>query len=879
MLKKFLALAFAAALFGCAARETASDRKYDGGLSKEAMLERSEVVSNVLYELSLDLTQEQDYSGTSVIKFDLKEPRDLRVDFAKGKIGKVLANGRPVKVKYNGHFLLVPKENLVRGRNSLAISYGHDYSKNGEGFFRFVDPKDGRAYVYTDFEPYNANRFFPCFDQPNLKARYMLKVKAPANWTVITYDRETKTAALKGKERRNKVWSFPLSAPFSTYILNLTAGPYAVWESSFKGEDKNIPLRLFARQSLKKHVEHREWFDVTKQGLGFFEDYFDYPYPFNKLDQMIVPDFNWGGMENVGAITYSERFVHKSAPTIAQREGRANVIMHELAHQWFGNLVTMDWWNGLWLNESFATMMAHVALYEATEFKKAWRTFFDRTKNWAYWTDQLVTTHPIETPVEDTDTAFSNFDGITYGKGASALKQLRYYLGDDFKAGIRRYFKKHAYKNTQLEDFFVAMEKASNKDLDGWLELWLKKAGLNTLQADFECSEGKIAKFKLLQGAPEDHDHIRAHKTLVGLYRKEGGKLRLYKTQEAVYDQRTNAVDSLVGEACPDLVYPNQDDYDYVKVLLDPASLQSAKETVVSADNPFVRSMIWSSLWDMVRDAKWPVDAYAELAFQALEKENDYNIKLQLLRPLYGAAKKYRFHAGGYEDYADRLEETAYKSLVSARAGSDLQKDWFGRYVQSARSPRHLKVLWGALHGKNPFKGLEIDEDRKWAMIVALSEKAYPGAFKFAQEEAKKDNTERAKKSLISADAARPVKSVKTKWFNEVSDPESKLKLSRLNAAMRGMFPLEQQRFKKMFADDFYTVLPKLVEGRENHFLGTFARAMVPVFCSKQSGEVLRDYIDNHKSELPYPVVKSLRISLQENGRCVKIVQRYKDSR
>jgi aminopeptidase N len=369
-------------------------------------------------------------------------------------------NGNPAPVEKNSTYLLLPAAFLIRGPNLIKISFRTKMVTNGMGLHRFVDPADGAIYIHTQFEAFAAHKFMPCFDQPDLKSSLQLQVSAPKSWTLISTTREIRIEP-RGDFR---LWTFPETPAISTYLFSLHGGPFTVWQDSFQG----IPLRLFARPSLAKYVHPGLWFRLTKQGLGFYNKFFSYRYPFQKYDQILAPEFSAGAMENVGAVTFSERFIHRGKLTRENEMSLADVLLHEMAHMWFGDLVTMRWWNDLWLNESFATYMSALTTSEATKYSEAWRDFFEM-KGWAYYQDQLSTTHPIEGHVADTNDAFSSFDGITYAKGASVLKQMSRWLGaETFQKGVQFYMKTFAFKNTSLPDFIESLQKFSERDFRTW---------------------------------------------------------------------------------------------------------------------------------------------------------------------------------------------------------------------------------------------------------------------------------------------------------------------------------------------------------------------------------------------------------------------------
>src|SRR5262245_8314498 len=579
-------------------------------LTREMASARARQLGDLSYALWFDLDADrEEYTGRVAIGFDLAKDAegDLFVDFADGEIHALSINGAAVAAgdlakRYDGRRLRLATGELVRGgANRIEIGFTHAYSTTGNGLHRFRDPADGRVYTYTNFEPYNANRMFPCFDQPDLKASYELTVEVPSEWTVIANTPEREVTSGAGRS----TWRFPPSPVFSTYIFALHAGPYASWS----GKAGPVPIRLFARKSLAPYVDHAEWLEVTRQGLAFYGDYFGHAYPYAKYDQIIVPEFNSGAMENVAAVTFSERYVNRSKITEDEKRDRADTILHEMAHMWFGDLVTMRWWNGLWLNESFATWASARAVDGATRFEGSWQAFLGE-KQWAYWEDQLVTTHPIEVPVPDTDQAFANFDGITYGKGASVLKQLSFYLGEDeFREGLRLYFQRYALGNTELADFMGTLAEASGQDLSGWQELWLETPGLNGVEASWTCAtdpkSGRrvISRFALMQSPSEWSGVLRPHRTRIGLYSASSCK-RIGDPIPATYAKAETDVAAAIGKPCPDLVYPNDGDYDYVKVTLDPASLEAVRGSITKLGDPMLRQQIWHSLWEMVVDDK-----------------------------------------------------------------------------------------------------------------------------------------------------------------------------------------------------------------------------------------------------------------------------------
>jgi len=575
-------------------------------------------INNVKYDLYFDLNKtDESFSGVTNIYFNTKHLNsDLRLDFHEGAIQSLVVNNTNIQATKGEAYTLIPVKSLKLGANHIVVRYTHKYSKDGRGFHRFKDSEDGRVYTYTNLEPYKANRVFPCFDQPDLKATYKMKVKAPKQWSVITSVMESDVKTFEN----HKLWTFPESQKFSTYIWSLHAGPYASWSWN-KGK---YPLRLFVRKSMAKYVKLNDWFPVTDQGFEFFEKYFGTDYPYLKYDQIIVPEFNSGAMENVAAVTFSERYMSKGVKTRVKRMSLASVILHEMAHMWFGNLVTMKWWNDLWLNESFATYTAAIGLARATEFKKeAWHDFHG-TKSWAYWEDQLPTTHPIEANVPDTQQAFANFDGITYGKGAASLKLLHYNIGDEsFKNGLHQYFKTYPEQNTILANFVGSLEKASGKDLADWRTKWLQTASLNTVKVNLSCSAGLISKLQLVQSYEPGYPTLRPHSTQVALFNIKNNFPALSSKHKVSFDSKSTEIKSIVGKPCPDIVYPNYEDYAYFKSSLNKKTIDNLVKYTPKEKDSFLRDMYIKTLWQMVRDGQLDVYTFARVYEQNLKTETN----------------------------------------------------------------------------------------------------------------------------------------------------------------------------------------------------------------------------------------------------------------
>ncbi|HRI52416.1 MAG TPA: aminopeptidase N, partial [Pseudomonadota bacterium] len=840
---------------------------------------RARQLAQIAYkiELTLDPAQEE-FTGTTTVSFDLQpgaDGRGLFVELAGAKIQALQLNGAAqtpaqVSARYDGQRIgLSPAELRPRG-NRLVVSYTRAYVRNGNGLHRVKDASDGRLYHFNHFEAYYAHLVFPCFDQPDLKAPIELTVEAPKDWEVIS----STPAAAPVERGGNRLWRFPRTPAISTYVLTLAAGPFKIWS----GQAGRTPLRLLTRHSVSQYIEPEEWLTPARQSLAFFEKEFSLPYPYQKLDLIVVPDFPAGATENLAGITIGERStVFRSKQPPAAYVQRAAIITHEIAHMWFGDLVTMKWWNGLWLNESFASLMETLALAEATRYRQdAWPHFFSGEKSWAYREDQLVTTHPIELAVADTDAARSIFDGITYGKGASVLKQLRYYLGaDKFRAGLKTYFAKYAYKNTVIEDFMGALGQAAGVELGPWQKLWLQSAGLNTVGARWECKDGKLARLALVQSAPAEHPVLRPHRTELGFYARRAGALRLESTVTAAYAGATTEVPAALGRPCPELVFPNQNDHDYVKVELDPVSLATMQESLGRLEDRLTRQMMWGTLYGMLRDAKISPAAYLETVFKQLAGEADPQILSDVLRPLGREVVRYIAPARRAA-LRGRLETFMKAQLDGAEAGSDRQLLYYKGYLAAAITPAAEGFLQALLRGGSTIPGLPLNQDRRWGIIQALARLGAANARELIAAELARDSTDEGRKGGFNAEAQLPDGAVKNKWFRRItrSSPEAtenKLAAGDLREAMELFAVPGQEPLLQSFVDPYFSELVALAgKGEDNMYLQRMSEVMYPADCAPALIEKTAAFLKAHP-ELPAGVVKSLRVRQQEVGICLKL--------
>lgn len=829
---------------------------------------RKNQVSNVHYTLSVAVAADSDiFNGTARIGFDLAPGNfsPLTIDFDEGEIVSLTVNGNTADWAYEHWFITVAQESLDTGSNEIVIEYRRPFTTDGDGLHKFTDPENGEIYLYTNFEPYNANRLFPHFDQPNLKAPFTLDVLAPANWQLVSNMRED---TVTREEDRNH-WQFPATPPISSYLYALHAGPFTMWEE----QAGNILMRLFARSALAQYVSTDEWFIPTRQFLAFFQDYYAVPYPLNKYDQIVVPDFNAGAMENFGAVTFNERYISRGEKSIIERSRLAYVIAHEMAHMWFGDLVTMNWWNDLWLNESFATYMGYLALNEASEFNDAWDIFYSNGKANAYRADARVTTHPVAPDdVDTTAEAFASFDTITYQKGSSVLKQLPYFIGEEnFRRGVSNYLKEHSYDNATLDDFVNALADSAGMDLDNWKVEWLQKSGANTLRAEFSCDNGQVSAMRLVQTVPDNtaaDKILRSQRTLVGLYRYTDNAMVLGNALPVTYSGAVTWVPEVIGEPCPDMVFANENDHAYVNLELDPVSRTTLSEHINDFGSATTRLMLWESLWSSVRDARMPLGDFVGFAFNNLPEERDDNVVRQVSGNL-ASAFNYYTSFGGQDQMRRLIQDFSLQQLDAAEPGSEIQKIWFDNFLGRAHTGDALDILLALLDGSRVIDGIDIDQDKRWTIVVAMNRFQHGDYEALLAAESVNDPSDQGANFALGARVIRPIEAVKQEYLDAILNAPDTYKMASLRYIVGYLYPVEQQTFQDANAERILAALPGLNDSADERFLNTFA-GLIPATCSQDNVARLTAASDAFTDFHPV-IIRTILVNLQEDQRCLNI--------
>jgi aminopeptidase N len=804
--------------------------------------QRAALVSVSSYDIALDLTQgAETFLSTTTVKFKATTGESTFIDAITKNVRSVVLNGTtldPAAVSDNVRIQL----DDLQGQNELTVVSDALYTNTGEGLHRFVDPVDGEVYLYSQFEVPDSRRVFAVFEQPDLKATFTFTITAPDYWQVVS---NSPTPEPVGAGDGVATWSFATTPVLSSYVTAIVAGPYVVERSELTSSDgRVIPLGVFSRASLSQYMDADYVFEKTRQGFEFYERSFDYPYPFAKYDQLFVPEFNAGAMENAGAVTFTEAYVFRSKVTDAQRERRVVTILHELAHMWFGDLVTMRWWNDLWLNESFAEYISTLATAEATEWKGAWATFASTEKSWAYRQDQLPSTHPIFANINDLDDVQVNFDGITYAKGASVLKQLVAWVGQEqFLAGVSHYFKKHQYSNTELGDLLLELEHTSGRDLGEWAKLWLETAGVNTLRPEIETdSDGVITSFAVSQTAIDAYPTIRPHRLAIGFYNLHEGALIRNHRVELDVDGALTQVDELIGLSRPDLVLLNDDDLAYAKIRLDEQSLSTAIAHLAAIEDGLARSIVWGSVWDATRDAETRPRDFVQLVLGNVATEDESTTLRTALNQLILTASMYVAPDAQQATLATAADEL-WSLARNATPGSDEQFQFVKFFAAAARTDDTLATVSSLLDGGVVLEGLEIDTDLTWDLLTALVAGGKAGETQIAATLAA-DNTASGAQSAASARASIPTAEAKAAAWASLVDSDSASNLI-VRATTVGFQRATDDALLEPYIEKYFAVVKELWETRTYQIAATLVTGLYPSgLASQQLRDATQAWLD-----------------------------------
>ena len=800
-------------------------------------------VSEYWIHLILGLA-ERAFDSTTTLRFSCTQPgASTFIELTADSVERVELNGVTLDpaVVFNGNRIQLDD---LQANNELHVQATCVYSRTGEGLHRFVDPVDKEAYLYSQFEAYDAHRVFACFDQPDLKARFTFTVEAPAHWKVISNGAAVeRPSAAEGRG----LWKFATTEVMSTYITALIAGPYFEIRKTHDG----IDLGWFCRESLAQHLDSDELFEVTQQGFDFYHRVFDYRYPFGKYDQLMVPEFNAGAMENAGAVTYLEDYIFRSKVTDARYERRGETILHEMAHMWFGDLVTMGWWDDLWLNESFATYASVLCQSEATRWSNAWTTFCNAEKTWAYRQDQLPSTHPVSADAPDIDTVKTNFDGITYAKGASILKQLVAWVGqEEFLAGLRIYFRRFEWGNTTLADLLACLTEASGRDLSNWSGEWLETTGVNTLRPQFTLdADGRYNSFSVLQEAVPDHPTLRSHRIAIGLYDLVDDRLERRDRIELDISGASTDVAKIVGVSQPDLILLNDDDLTFAKIRLDPRSIATVVEHIGAFTDSLPRTLCWAAAWDMTRDGEMTTKDFLTLVLHGIAAETDIGVVQATLQRAALAIQQF----GLPELAAARTAALAAKMrelTMAAPPCSDHQLAFALAFVSSATSHEDTGLIKGLLDGTQSIEGLAIDADLRWTLLTRLVILGLAGDAEI-EAEAQRDATALGEKRSAAARTARPTAAAKAEAWAAVIDSDTLS--NHIGIATMSTFWLPEQRdLLEPYVDRYFAALGALWRDRNGEVAERVTEMLYPaMLVSPEIVAKTDDYLASETMEPP----------------------------
>ena len=811
---------------------------------------RARLLETESYEIDLDLTEgDTTFRSETTVRFRCTEPGATTfVDLVADRVAEIELNGRTLHPEqvFDGTRIVLDG---LEEENTLRVRATCRYMHTGEGLHRFVDPVDKSVYLYSQFEVADSRRVFTVFEQPDLKAAFTFTVTAPADWHVVS--NQPAAADPEPAGLGNATWRFAPTERISSYITALVAGPYHRVEGEYRHGDRVIPLGIYCRASLAAFLDHEVILEETRQGFEFFERIFDFPYPFAKYDQLFVPEFNAGAMENAGCVTHTEDYVFRSRVPQASYERRAVTILHEMAHMWFGDLVTMTWWDDLWLNESFAEWVSTLAAAEATQWTSAWTTFASTEKTWGYRQDQLPSTHPIAAEIRDLEDVEVNFDGITYAKGAAVLKLLSAWVGrEQFLAGIRSYFRTFAWGNTTLADLLAKLEETSGRDLKAWSAEWLKTAGVNTLRPVVETDDaGHFTSFAVEQTAPDAWPTLRSHRLAVGLYTHMDGKLvRQRRVELDVTGARTEVPD-LVGVLAPDLVLVNDDDLTYAKMRLDKRSLMTLVESMGDIEDSLARTLCWSSAWDMARDGELAARDYLSLVLRGLETETDSSVVRTALRQVETAVLLYSAPERRDEERR-RLADGLAALLRTTTPGGDNQLQLLRSYASAAVGDGHLDAVRRLLDGEDVLDGLQIDTDLRWHVLHQLVAAGRADAGEIEREQ-DRDDTATGRRRAAAAMAARPSAQAKQEAWDSILNDDT-LPNAIQTAVIGGFADADQLDLLRPYVPAYFSAIEDVWAQRTNETAQNIVLGLFPVLLAEQATvDAADEWLDGNRDATP----------------------------
>jgi aminopeptidase N len=830
------------------------------GVSRALATRRASKVSAVRYALNLDLSQPDTAHGLVHITFRLKAPADVIVDFRGPSLSNVVVNDvASHSVEWNGAHIRLPGRMLKAGQNTFAASFTTPIAPAGAPIIRFHDETDGRDYLYTLLVPSDAHALFPCFDQPDLKARLRLELMVPNGWTAIANGRQVTSSHPVATH-----FLFAETDPLPTYLFAFAAGPYA----RFVGGPRSTTLLV--RTSRAREVEVDSLQNQVASALGSLERYFRIPYPFQQFQYMLAPAFPFGGMEHPGVTMFNEEsFIYREAPTLNQRLGRRATIYHEVAHQWFGDDVTMEWFDDLWLKEGFATYVA-AKMQDLEHLANPWMSFYLRNKPAAYDVDLTVGTTPIWQQLGNLDQAKSNYGAIVYNKAPGVLKQLNYLVGDSaFRTGVHDFLIAHRYGNATWRDLLAAIGSAAHQPLDDWGKQYILRPGMPIVEQRLEVANGKITRLELIQRPAQPSVSGNAPwpiRMQVALVNQGAAKLL-----PVVLRGDTTAVHEAVGLPAPDFVFANANDYAYALVLPDSTSAAWLVRHIGSVNDDFLRAMLWGALWDLVRETRLSPRTFVEAALRELPNEHDEQINA-------GIVVRLRRGLEAYVSAADRdaLMPVAERLLLSvaddARRPYGIRKNQLDAFIDLATTPTAVARLDAWLDSTSG-AGLPLRQPSRWSIVTHLVSIAAPTADGRLAQEEQRDTTAGGKRRAFVAGAARPRADTKRGYFERYFADRT-LNEEWVTASLRAFNEPDQSALTREYLEPALDSLSWIQRNRRIFFLGSWLGAFIGGQQDEAALRTIDAYLATHH-QLPLDLRQKVLQSRDELERTVRIRRAY----
>ncbi|MCE9677822.1 M1 family metallopeptidase [Shewanella sp. AS1] len=824
--------------------------------------ERGQRISDLQYRLKLDITQDDSFSGEASIEFNLKDPQSLTLDFNQAQLQQFSVNGHRIYPNYDGRQITLSAGLLNKGGNQIDLSFTRAYSSTNEGLIRYTDPLDGKAYLYTQFAPSHAQMMMPLFDQSDLKARFSLTVTAPKAWLVISATNASKTQGATHTQ-----WQFATTAPISSHSFSLFAGPYQSWHQT-----ETLPLGLYAPQSIASQQDAQAWLTHTGEAIGFYEKQFGTAYPFAKYDQILVPDIGQIAMANVAASSFEF--------SLPSEERFKAIALQALAEQWTGNLVTPRGWNEHWLSQSLARLMAK----KAQVGEQAVPVWYQDKHN-LYQTEERRHSRPIESALISDHLLEEHMNEATVTKGVALLTQLNFLLGEKaFNLGLKQYLTQHQYTNADVSEFIAALSQAAKRPLDEWSRTWLYQGGVNQIEAEFTCNDGRLTRLAIKQSATQAHPTLREQKVKLGLFTIGRHALHQNLNQAVTYKGPLTEIKRLQGVRCPALVFPNYQDWGYVKVKLDPISQTTALQELHKVEDPNFRVMLWQTLWDSVLAGDLSLKRFLGAIFVNAPHESDPVVlgilsgKINQIKELLEQMNPNQQH---YSSRALRaLEQMTLRLAITTSPGTQVQSLWFDTYVQLALSHHAKSHLAALLEGKEQLEGITLDQKRRWRIVIHLNRYDYPWANELLLEEKKRDNSTQGERLALIAEVAQPKANFKRQWFNRIqmhsSDGDSVM-LTKLVDIMALLYPSEQKALSQATAEQRLEELSYLDSVNSSDFMYAYGQYLIPMNCTYGGIDRLKRVLNDNPT-LSLTTQAWLEKSIQSEQQCVRILQQLTPS-